>query len=168
MQVHVCDGDISKFHVDALITAINSGQMWYGGIDAVITRSAGGQFHAQAAAALNEDPSAKVIIAERKLTCDANFKNVVFTVDDLDEDLDIVVGRALDAALAAGYQSVSIPAIRLGVMKDLAGTQSEKVQAIVKAIRDHEAKYAQPLHQVSIVIYDDASLSREFSETLQA
>ena len=44
-------GDITRTAtVDAIVTLINSGGMWFGGVDGAIQRVAGGQYHAQAGA----------------------------------------------------------------------------------------------------------------------
>ena len=51
-SVNVVDGDITQIKADALITAINSGGMWFGGLDGAIQRSSGSMFHGQAQAAM--------------------------------------------------------------------------------------------------------------------
>ncbi len=162
MDIHVYEGDIAHIEADALLTAVNSGGMWFGGIDGVIGRNAGQQFHNQAAAALQADPSVKVVVAPQQYKHEGWFKNVVFTIDDVDEPLEDVVRRGLDAAAAAGYRNVSMPAIRLGVMKNLGGTQTEKVRAMVAAIRNHADTHANPLDEVTVVIYGDTDLAHEF------
>lgn len=162
MQIYVYDGDIAYTKADALLTAVNSGGMWFGGIDGVINRTAGEQFHAHAAKALDADPSVKVVVAPQQHSHRGQFRDVVFTIDDLDEPLEDVVLRGLDAASAAGYRSVSMPAIRLGVMKDVGGSQTEKVRAVIAAIRKHEESSPRPLDEVMIVVYRDVNLSGEF------
>ena len=57
IKVNVVDGDIAAVPAQVLITAVNSGGMWFGGIDGVIMRAAGDQFHGQAAEALRTDPT---------------------------------------------------------------------------------------------------------------
>lgn len=166
MKVQVFQGDIAQVPVDALIAAINSGGMWFGGIDGVIRRCAGPQFHNQAADALDFDRNTKVVVAPWRYRHEGQFQNVVFAIDDVNEPLEDVVRRGLDAAALAGFKTVSMPAIRLGVMKDLGGTQAEKVRDIVNAIREHEKAMENPLREITIVIYDDSALAQDFIRAL--
>lgn len=123
MKVSVIDGDVTAVPAQVLITAINSGGMWFGGIDGVIMRTAGAQFHGQAAEALRRaDRSAKTIVAKQLGWYHGRFADVIFVIDDLDEPLNVVVRRGLTAASDAGYQTVSMPLIRFGVMRDVGGT----------------------------------------------
>ena len=166
MRTLVIEGDIAMVEADALITAINSSGMWFGGIDRVISRSAGNQFHAQAANALEADPATKVVVAPMLTDHNGCYEDVVFTIDDLNEDLKVVVRRALDAAAEAGYEDVSMPAIRFGVMRSIGGTPEEKVQAIADALREHEAEAPTPLKSVTIVVYGDPSLATMLRKAL--
>lgn len=166
MRIQVLEGDIAQVPVDALITAINSEFMWFGGIDSVIGRCAGQQFHNQAADALRLNPTTNVVVATQQYQHAGQFQNVVFTIDDINKPLEDVIRRSLDAAATAGYRTVSMPAIRLGVMKGLGGAQSEKVRDIVKAIRAHEKSTNNPLDQITIVIYNDTDLARNFIDEL--
>lgn len=166
MKVQVTDGDIASIEADAIVTAINSDGLWFGGIDNVINRVAGIHFHKQAADALNEDPDVKVVVATGAHSDNlGDFRNVVFTVDSLDEDLTVVVKRGLDAAAEAGYRKVTLPAIRLGVMKNVAGTQAEKVQSMVNAINEH-GQADSALDEVHVVIYNDGDLWQAFYNLL--
>lgn len=79
MKTHVIEGDVSKVQADALITAINSGGMWFGGIDGVINRSAGNLFHSQAAKAMPLHHG-QVIDAKGGITNQAAFTNVVYSL----------------------------------------------------------------------------------------
>ncbi len=134
MQVRVVDGDIAAQPAGALITAINSGGMWFGGIDGVIMRHAGEQFYAQAADALFANRSTKTVVAKQRGWHHGNFADVVFVIDDLDEALNVVVRRGLTAASEAGYTTVSMPLIRFGVMRDVGGTAQSKIDDIAMAI----------------------------------
>ena len=51
-RLYVVDGDLTQQPVDAIMTAINSGGMWFGGIDGAIQRAAGSHYHDQAAASM--------------------------------------------------------------------------------------------------------------------
>ena len=110
IKVNVIDGDIAAVPAQALITAINSGGMWFGGIDRVITHAAGNQFHEQAAKALQADPAVKAVACKQLGWHYGLFVDVVFVIDDLDEPLYGVVRRGLATASEAGYRLVSMPA----------------------------------------------------------
>ncbi len=113
-RVQVIQGDIRTVEADALITAINSGKMWFGGIDGAIQSVAGGHFHAQAA--VEELSDLKTVVALGGGSSRAAFNHVVFVVDDLQSPLRKVVIAGLEAAERAGFKSVTVPGIRLGVM----------------------------------------------------
>lgn len=113
-RVEVLQGDIRTEQSDALITAVNSGKMWYGGIDEAIRSVAGNQFHAQAASQNLSD--LMTVLARGGNGNRSAFKNVVFVVDDLKSPLHKVVTAGLQEASKAGFKVVTIPGIRLGVM----------------------------------------------------
>ncbi len=161
IKVNVIDGDIAVVPAQAIITAINSEGMWYGGIDRVITRAAGSQFHEQAAEALRADPAVKAVVCKQLGWHHGRFAEVVFVIDDLDEPLYEVVRRGLVEASQAGYERVSMPAIRFGVMRSLGGTEAEKIDGIARAIKDQQADPANRLKEVSVVVYADRVLSAQ-------
>jgi len=115
VSVSVVAGDITRMKVDALITAINSGGLWFGCIDGAIQRAAGNMFHQQAA---NVMPlrDGQIVVARSHHGHNAAFGNVIFVVDDLKRPLHEVVLGGLQAASDAGFKSVSLPTIRMGVM----------------------------------------------------
>ncbi|MDP1688581.1 MAG: macro domain-containing protein [bacterium] len=102
---------------DALIAAINSGGMWFGGIDGVINRAAGNLFHLQATNARPLKDGKTVVAKSNGHAHDGAFANVVFVVDDLQRSLAEVVYAGLKAASDAGFKSVTVPTIRMGVMR---------------------------------------------------
>jgi len=51
-NIAVQDGDITKIPTNAILTAINSGGLWFGGIDGAIQRIAGNHYHNQVATAI--------------------------------------------------------------------------------------------------------------------
>lgn len=119
-------GDITMVNADAMITAINSGGLWFGGIDGAIQQVAGNFYHAQAAK--EELNDMKVVVARGDHNNHkGKFDNVVFVVDDLRSELRNVIARGLEEADAAGFKSVSIPAIRTGVMLGVVEKSVEKV-----------------------------------------
>src|SRR3990167_1163934 len=111
-SISVVSGDIARVKADALITAINSGGAWFGGIDGVISRAAGDLFHAQAGAAMPLTDGQTVVAHSNGRAHKGAFTNVVFVVDDLRRPLREVVQSGLRAAADAGAQSVSLPTIR--------------------------------------------------------
>jgi len=112
--IRVMSGDIARVPADALITAINSGGVWFGGIDAVIQRNAGSHFHEQALKAMPLRHGQTVIASGSDEQRDA-FKNVVFVVDDLKGPLSDTIYAGLKAASDAGFTSVTLPTIRMGL-----------------------------------------------------
>ena len=166
MKVTVVDGDIATIKADAIITAINSGGMWFGGMDGVIIRAAGKQFHDQAANALYADSTLKTIVARRKSWHKGAFANVVFVVDDLNDPLDVIVGRGLAAASAAAFTTVSLPLIRFGVMKDVSGTVDSKLTDIATAVSRQGQDPANKVSELAIVVYGDLAVSSQLRAKL--
>lgn len=170
MKINVVDGDITRIPADALITAINSGGMWFGGVDRAIMRVAGDQYHAQLSRRLeearNEDPahvSSSAFYVLKAVDHDCRFDDVIFVIDDLDRPIDELVYQGLELALDNACQRVLLPAIRLGVMKDVAGTPEEKVAGVASALKFWERS---ALEEASVVIYNDLTLSNQFREAL--
>ncbi len=128
-KVKVVIGDIAKISADALIAPINSGGVWCGAIDDVIRESAGNQFHKQAREAVPlKDGQTVIARAQSAYLKGESFGDVVFVIDDLLRPLREVVTAGLKAADAAGYKSVTVPTMRLGVM--LGTVEKTAAQAI--------------------------------------
>jgi len=155
-QVQVNSGDIARFPADALITAINSGGMWAGGIDGVIVRNAGDSFHKQAAAAMPLSHG-QVVIAKGNGGNRAAFKDVVFVVDDLQGRLSDIVYNGLVGASKAGYTAVALPTIRMGVMLGVVEKSTEEaVNEMVDAVRRFNADNPQTsIETITFVVYND-------------
>lgn len=116
IKIKLMRGDISRVPADALITAINSGGRWFGEIDGVIMRTAGELFHSQAERQMPLKDGQTVVATNNGHAHDGAFTNVVFVVDDLQRKLREIVYSGLNAASEAGFKTVTIPAIRKGVM----------------------------------------------------
>ena len=114
-KITLLKGDIAQVPAQAMITAINSGGMWFGGIDGVIQKHAGDQFHRQASAAMPLR-HLDTVRAFKRHSHSAQFDDVLFVIDDLRTPLRDVVYKAFEAVGNAGYKTVSLPAIRTGVM----------------------------------------------------
>lgn len=164
VQVNVSSGDIARVEADALVTAINSGGMWFGGIDGVIQRCAGGQFHQQASAAAPLEDG-KTVVARGKPHKGA-FRNVVFVVDDLQRPLREVVLAGLRAADEAGFKTVTLPTIRMGVMlgavEKTVQKAVEEMVAAVTAFKDN----ASSVESVTFVVYNDDNTQRLLADAL--
>lgn len=157
-NVVVTSGDIASFRVDALITAINSGGVWAGGIDAVIARNAGNTFHKQAAAVMPLSHG-QVVVAKGNDGNHAAFKDVVFVVDDLQSRLSDIVYNGLVGASKAGYATVALPTIRMGVMLGVVeNSTAEAVNEMVDAVRRFNADNPQTsIKTITFVVYNNAA-----------
>ncbi len=116
-KIYAVEGDITQIPADALMTAINSGGLWFGGIDGAIQRVAGDLYHSQVTQASSLRDLQTVVARggarpDRKI----GFRDVIFVVDDLESSLDKVVYAGLETANNEGYKSLLIPTIRMGVM----------------------------------------------------
>jgi O-acetyl-ADP-ribose deacetylase (regulator of RNase III) len=156
-KVSVVSGDITRVKTDALITAINSGGMWFGGIDGVISRAAGNLFHSQAMKAMPLVDGQTIIARSNNHAHDGAFTDVVFVVDDLRRSLAEVVYDGLKAASGAGFKSVSLPTIRMGVMLGVVEKSIE--EAVVEmsvGVRSFLKKNLDtPIESIIFVVYND-------------
>jgi O-acetyl-ADP-ribose deacetylase (regulator of RNase III) len=169
MKVEVLSGDISRVSANALITAINSGGMWFGGIDGVIQRSCGGNiFHSQAEAAMPLKHGDTVVANSLGLPRKDTFQNVVFVVDDLEGPLHQIVYNGLVAAAKAGFTSVTLPTIRMGVMLGaVEKSVQEATQEMAKGVRKFMAEYpASSLSIVTFVVFRDEPTRAQLEKDL--
>ena len=157
VSVSVVSGDIARVNVDALITAINSGGMWFGGIDRVINRVAGDFFHSQAMAAMPLHDGQTIVALKQGRAHGGAFVNVVFVVDDLWRPLYEVVYNGLKAASDAGFKSVSLPTIRMGVMLGVVEKSTvEAVEEMAKGVTKFLAENTNTsLKSIIFVVYND-------------
>jgi O-acetyl-ADP-ribose deacetylase (regulator of RNase III) len=153
-DISVVGGDITQVPADALVTAINSGGMWFGGIDRAIQRSSGGMFHAQAQAEMPLKDG-HIVYAPARGSHDGKFESVLFIIDDLSTPLYDLVGRALDAVNEHQLRRISIPAIRTGVMAGVVESHGEALNALAEAILDFVVANPQSLSEINIVVYDN-------------
>ncbi len=154
--VSVVSGDISQTKADALITAINSGGMWFGGIDGVIGRTAGNLFHQQAQNAMPLKDGKTVVARSNGSAHNGAFANVVFVVDDLKLPLHEIVYNGPLSASDAHFKSVSLPTIRMGVMLGvMEKTINEAVAEMAKGVRKFLAENSETLDNITFVVYND-------------
>lgn len=154
MKISYIFGDISKTPSDALITAINSGGAWFGGIDGVIQRVAGDLFHKQAISHMPLKDGQTIVARGIGMT---NFKNVVFVVDDLKKKLREIIFNGLQTASDAGFSSVTLPAIRTGVMLGAVERSIEEaVTEMAQGVKDFVEKNPNTnLNNITFVIYSE-------------
>lgn len=169
--VSVVPGDIAQTKADALITAINSGGLWYGGIDGVIQRTSGDYFHRQAAAQMPlEDGQAIVARCNPALGNSNSYRHVVFVVDDLRRRLAEIVYAGLEAASDAGFNTVSLPTIRMGVM--LGVVERSVGQAVVEMSRGVSQFLKQhpdtSLTSITFVVYNDPATEQLLRSALES
>ena len=156
-KVSVVSGDITRVKVDALITAVNSGGIWCGGIDRVINRAAGNLFHSQASKARPLSDGQVIVARSNGSAHNGAFSNVVFVVDDLQRSLAQVVYDGLKGASDAGFKSVSLPTIRMGVMLGVVEKSvNEAVDEMVKGVKQFLAESPDALKNITLVVYNDS------------
>lgn len=169
-RISVIEGDITKIPVDALMTAINSGGMWFGGIDGAIQRVAGNQYHAQASQA-SPLKNLQTIIARGGARPDRKigFRDVIFVVDDLESPIDKVVYAGLETASLQGYSSLLIPTIRMGVMAGVRETPEQAIKGMAKGLKNFSEKYSEStkLEDIKVVVYNNADLAKDISDVLK-
>jgi O-acetyl-ADP-ribose deacetylase (regulator of RNase III) len=154
-QVLVRSGDIARITADALVTPINSGGLWFGALDGVIQRNGGMQFHQQAGEKLPLNHG-DTVVATTKVNHRGAFGDVVFVIDDLLSPLSDVFLSSLIAADEAGYTSVSVPTMRMGVMMGkVEKTYQEVADQMKQAISRFRATGPKALESIVVVVYND-------------
>lgn len=153
-NVNVVNDDITQVKADALITAINSSGMWFGGLDSAIQRSSGTQFHAQAQAAMPLQDG-QVVYAPVQAATNGAFDAVVFVIDDLQRPLYELVTVALEEAVRHELTSVSIPTIRTGVMAGVFEPRQKALSDLGIAVNDFVQKNPGKLDAINIVVYSN-------------
>lgn len=154
--VNVVDGDITQVQTNALITAINSGGMWFGGLDGAIQRSSGSMFHEQAYAAMPLSDG-QIVYAPEQRPHNGKFEAVLFVVDDLQLPLYDLITRALEATMNHELMSVNIPTIRTGVMAGVCEPRSHALGYLARAVNDFTAEHPNAIDEINIVAYGNES-----------
>jgi O-acetyl-ADP-ribose deacetylase (regulator of RNase III) len=153
-KVTVVDGDITQIKADALITAINSDGLWWGGIDGAIQRVSGNMFHQQAAAAMPLCDG-QVVFAPAKLLHNGRFDNVIFVIDEFQRSVDQIARAALDEAEARSLATVAIPTLRTGVMAGAYETHGEALGGLVIAIDEFIRTNPSHVQEIKLVVYNN-------------
>jgi O-acetyl-ADP-ribose deacetylase (regulator of RNase III) len=168
--IKVCLGDIGEVEADALITAINplGEDYWTGRVDDVIRDLAGNQFHDQAQA-LQPETDGETIVARKKSAHLGAFGDVVFVVDSLVSALRSVVLAGLVAADNAGYQSVTLPMMRMGVMIGaVERTKAETVQEMVAGVRAFLDLQTESLQSITLVVHNDSEVEELLRQSVDS
>jgi O-acetyl-ADP-ribose deacetylase (regulator of RNase III) len=156
LDVTVSSGDITRVSCDGLITAINGGGMWFGGIDGAIQRSAGNMFHAQAAERMPLTDG-DVVYAPASDGHRVVFGSVIFVIDELQKPLREVVLAGLQEAEKRQLGVVTLPLLRTGVM---AGAYEKTVEAALDetavAIKQFMASKPQYVRELRVIVFNDA------------
>ena len=166
-NVNVIQGDITQIPTDAIMTAINSGGMWFGGVDGAIQRAAEEHYHEQAAALMPLKELQTVVAKGDYHNHSGQFNDVVFVVDDLKHSLDEVVYAGLEAAHNEGYKTLLVPAMRMGVMAGaVEKTPMETVGKIREGVEDFLNKYNgnTDLENLTFVIYRDPATIKQIEQ----
>lgn len=166
-KINITEGDITQMPADALITAINSGGSWFGGIDGAIQRVAGNMYHSQAAQAAPLRDLQTIVV--KGTSHKGKFRDVIFVVDDLESPLNEVVYAGLGAASYQEYRSILVPTIRMGVMAGAREkTPQETIGKMALGVRDFLDKYADTttLEDIKFVVYNNPILAESMSSVL--
>ncbi len=168
-KIQVVEGDITQIPADALMTAINSERMWYGGIDRAIQRVAGDMYHSQAnkISCLN---NLQTIIAKGTGKHRGQFRDVVFVVDDVISSLNKVIYNGLEAANTQGYESLLIPTIRMGVASNIMeNTPEEAIEEMINGLNNFKDKYSTKtnLSDIKIVVYKNPELVKNIIQAIK-
>jgi O-acetyl-ADP-ribose deacetylase (regulator of RNase III) len=160
VNTQVLEGDLTHTAtpMDAIVTLINPGGMWFGGVDDAIQRVAGGQYHAVPYAELTKAglENGQVVVAKGSMAHRGSFRDVIFIVDALKSPLNSRVYTALAAAEDNGYQTVALPLMRTGVMAGVVErTKHAVVQQIKQALDRFKADRPASTMVITFVVYDD-------------
>jgi len=170
-KLYVVEGDITQIPTDAIMTAINSGGMWFGGIDGAIQKVAGNTYHSQAGAKMPLKNLQVVVAKGDKKRHNGQFDDVIFVVDDLESPLEDVIYTGLETANKEGYSKLLLPAVRLGVMRGVVEkTPTEAITRISKGINTFMTQYGAKtkLEDITFVIYNDFEITSGLTSGLKA
>jgi O-acetyl-ADP-ribose deacetylase (regulator of RNase III) len=163
--ISLVKGDIATVPAQAMITSVNAQGMWWGAIDNVINRACGtddtdNQFHNQIRSFAERHGGRllqnDVIVAKKKQSHTGRFQDVIFVIDFPSGPLRKVISSGLQAGGEAGYNTVSLPAIRTNVMLGVVEKDArEAVGELLTGITEYfQANPDSSLNHVIFVIYD--------------
>lgn len=156
IRIIMVSGDITKLNCDAIITAVNAGRAWFGGIDRAIYNVAGGLFHNQ----IRDDELYELNSIVAKGNGTTKFENVIFVVDELENPLRSVIASGLTAAHNVGFKYIAIPSIRTGVMKRMVEREYEDVvNEYIEGVKIYLNSVEKPnIQAIAFVTYNNPDL----------
>ena len=91
------------------------------------------------------------------------FDNVIFVVDDLESPLSSIIYAGFNAANNAGYEHITVPTIRMGVMSGvMEKTPQDAVAHMVAGVEQFKAGYTSTfaLKKATFVVYNDSQTTQ--------
>ena len=99
---------------------------------------------------------------------DGAFTNVVFVVDDLKRPLHEIIYNGLKAASGAGFKSISLPTIRMGVMLGVVEKSiNEAMNEMAKGVQKFLAESPNTLENITFVVYGDRNIQSLLQKALK-
>ena len=169
MNVSVIIENIATVKSDALITAINSSGMWFGGIDGVIYNIAGNYFHNRLAHAIDKGlGEGEAFLAKGVPTSPTRgFNDVIFVIDNLQKKLHEIVLAGLNEAEKNQLASVTLPTLRMGVMLGVVEkTEEEAIEEMAMAIRLFKSSNPAYVKNITFVVYSNQNILRKLTTSL--
>ena len=175
LKINIISGDITQTTevVDAIATLVNSGGMWFGGVDGAIKRKYGNWYHSRLATQIDypkdgvQASDGKIYIVEGEKNRNHSFKDVIFIIDDLNLPLSTLVFNALEAAEKAGYKRIAMPSMRNGVMAGIVEKNIQEVsEAMKQGVLSFKEKYPNSALVVDIVIFYDPEAEKFYKQYL--
>lgn len=171
--ISVQSGDVTTVASDALITAINPGGMWFGGVDRAIMRSAGSRFHdiAMRSMPLTDGQivhaTAPVIVPNDCMPPVLTvFRSVLFVIDSLQRPLDELILPVFQEADRLGLRTLSMPMMRTGVMAGVYETPREAVYKVASAVNQFVASRPRFVEEIKVVVFGQPQLANELESAV--
>lgn len=110
----------------------------------------------------------QTVVATGNTEHNGAFKNVVFVIDDLEGRLGDIIYNGLKAASDAGYSSVTLPTIRMGVMLGaVEKSVDEAIGEMAEGIRRFHADHPKTnLSNIQFVVYNDPATESKLKAML--
>jgi len=170
MKTRIVNADITQIPVPAIATSVNSGRLWNGMVDMVITRNGGKFLYEKLAEALDSG-----LIGKQGDTMHvigkpdhAAFESIIYVIDDLILPVQDITFNVLAAALSLGLPSVVIPAFRTGRVRGLAEpTVADAVKGIAQGIARFNMTYPDSELELFVCIYNNPELEALLGKQLQ-
>jgi O-acetyl-ADP-ribose deacetylase (regulator of RNase III) len=162
LTLEVCEGDLLREPVDAIVNAANELLMHGGGIAGAIARAGGPEINAQSAAWVREHGpvthETPAVTGAGSLPCRYIIHAVgpIWGAGDEDRKLAAAVSGSLSAAADRGLKSIAIPAISTGIF---GFPRQRAARVILGAVRVWAGLHsAAPLKVVRLTLFDDLAV----------